>query len=172
MKNIKVISGFLYYITRFTAILYFLVILYALVSLTTQWSYITFDNGNYFSICYPFSETPFLNGENSWSYKIFNFIIPLSFYSVFFFLISNVFKGFKQPKLFTDYNVRQLHYFSFANIFIPLLIILLAKMFTETIEEGSGYVTVIHFFIGIFSYFLSEIFKQGLHLQNEQDLYI
>lgn len=172
MKRVKFISTILFYITRVIAILYLLVTLYSLISLLTHWSYITKDNNKYFSICYPFTQSPFLNGENTWAYKAFNFLIPIGFYGVFFLLVSNVFKVFKQPKLFTQYGVAQLKYFYLANIFMPPLTILMASVFAGKIEEGLEWVAVVHFFLGVFAYFLASIFKQGLQLQNEQDLYI
>lgn len=172
MKNVNIIASILFYITRFVAILYLITTLYSLISILTEWSFITKENDKYFSICYPFTDTPFLNGENHWGYKIFNFLIPIGFYGLFFLLVSNVFNVFKQVKLFTEYGVRQLKYFYLSNIFIPPFTILLAAVFAGDIEEGLEWVAVIHFFLGVFAYFLAAIFKQGLHLQNEQDLYI
>jgi hypothetical protein len=172
MKNVKLFSAILFNITRIVAILYFLVTIYALISFVTEWSYITKDGGENFVIYYPFTNIPFLLGENNWSYKIFNFLIPLGFYGVFFLLVSNVFNVFKKPKLFTESGVRQLKWFYLANIFAPTIIILLASFFAGHIEDGLELVAVIHFFLGVFAYFLAAIFKQGLNLQNEQDLYI
>lgn len=172
MKNVKVISTILFYITRIVAILYLLTTFYSLVSLLTGWSFITKEDGKYFSICYPFTQSPFLNGENNLAYKIFNFIIPIGFYGIFFLLVSNVFNVFKQPKLFTKYGVNQLRWFYLANLTLPWLTILLSSIFAGKIEEGLEWVAVIHFFLGVFAYFLAAIFKQGLQLQNEQDLFI
>ncbi len=172
MKNVKIMASVLFYVTRLVAILYLVTVLYSLTTLLSEWSFVTRENGEYFSIMYPFTQTPFLNGENNWAYKAFNFLIPIGFYGVFFLLLSNVFKVFKQPKLFTQYGVDQLKWFYLANLTLPLLTILLASIFAGGIEEGLGWVAVIHFFLGVFAYFLAAIFKQGLHLQNEQDLYI
>jgi hypothetical protein len=172
MKNVKIIATALFYITRLVAILYLATTLYSLISLLTEWSLVTRDSGKYFSICFPFSETHFLNGENNWAYKIFNFLIPIGFYGIFFLLLSNVFKVFKQSKLFTQNGVNQLRWFYLANIFMPSITILMASIFAGAIEEGLEWVTIIHFFLGVFAYFLAAIFKQGLQLQNEQDLFI
>ncbi|CAM4259241.1 hypothetical protein [Flavobacterium terrigena] len=172
MKNVRNVSAVLFYITRIVAILYLLVTLYSAVSILTEWSYFTKDNGKYFVICFPFTETSFLVGENHWGYKIFNFLIPIGFYGIFFLLVSNVFNVFRQVKLFTQYGVTQLKYFYLANVFVPTITIFLASVFAGDIEEGLEWVAIIHFFLGVFAYFLAAIFKQGLHLQNEQDLYI
>jgi positive regulator of sigma E activity len=172
MKNVKIIAACLFYITRIVAILYLISIVYSTISLLTESNLITRENGKYFSICFPFTEIHFLNGENNWAYKIFNFLIPIGFYGLFFWLLSNVFKVFKQPKLFTQNGVNQLKLFYIGNIFMPSITILLASIFAGKIEEGLEWVAVIHFFLGVFAYFLAAIFKQGLQLQNEQDLFI
>lgn len=172
MKNVKIIATCLFYITRILAILYLISIVYSTISLLTESNLITRENGKYFSICFPFTEIHFLNGENNWAYKIFNFLIPIGFYGLFFWLLSNVFKVFKQPKLFTQNGVNQLKLFYIGNIFMPSITILLASIFAGKIEEGLEWVAVIHFFLGVFAYFLAAIFKQGLQLQNEQDLFI
>lgn len=172
MKNVKIIATTLFYITRLLAILYLATTLYSIISLLTEWNYFTKDNGKYFTVCFPFTETPFLNGENNWAYKIFNFIVPIGFYGLFFLLVSNVFNVFKQPKLFTVYGVNQLRWFYLSNMTIPWMTILLATIFYGKIEEGLEWVAIIHFFLGVFAYFLAAIFKQGLQLQNEQDLFI
>lgn len=172
MKKVKIISAILFYITRLLAISYLIITFYSLIVLITEWSFISRENGHFFSVCYPFTETPFLNGENNWPYKIFNFLIPIGMYGVFFLLASNVFNAFRQPKLFTKYGVNQLRWFYLGNLTLPWLTILLASFFAGKIEEGLGWVAVIHFFLGVFAYFLAAIFKQGLQLQNEQDLII
>ena len=59
-----------------------------------------------------------------------------------------------------------------ANITLPFLEIVLASIFAGKIEEGLEFVAVIHFFLGVFAYFMAAIFKQGLQIQNEQDLFI
>jgi positive regulator of sigma E activity len=172
MKNVKITSTILFYITRIVAILYLATTFYSLLTLLTEWSVITSENGKYFSICFPFTEKHFLNGENNWAYKIFNFLIPIGFYGIFFLLLSNVFNAFRKPKLFTKYGVNQLRNFYLANITLPFLEIVLASIFAGKIEEGLEFVAVIHFFLGVFAYFMAAIFKQGLQIQNEQDLFI
>ncbi|MFI2744083.1 DUF2975 domain-containing protein [Zhouia sp. PK063] len=172
MKNVKFIATLLFYATRILAIGYILSALYALLSLVTHWSYMTTDNDAYFAICYPFTQLRFLLGENNWNYKIFEFFVPIGGYGIFFYLVSNVFSAFKQPRLFTAFGVTHLKRFCLANTFVPLGIIILALLLTGNVVEGLEWAAVIHFFMGVFAYFLYAIFKQGVDLQNEQDLYI
>jgi hypothetical protein len=172
LKNVKIISKGLFFITKILAIIYIAISLYSAISVFSGWSFLVKDDGKRFAVCYPFTQTPFLNGENNWGYMLFNFLLPLGFYGIFFLLTSNVFKVFFQPKLFTENGIRQLKYFYIANIFALPLIILFSKMITGKIDEGLDTLAVIHFILGIFAYFLAAIFRQGLQLQNEQDLFI
>lgn len=172
MKNVRVTSTVFFYLTRIVAVLYLCITMHAAISILTEWSYITKDSGNSFAVCYPFTQIPFLVGENNWAYKLFSFALPLGLYGIFFWLVSTIFKVFKQPKLFTQYGVKQLKWFYLANIIVPPIAIFLASVFVGEIENGFKLLVIMHFFLGMFAYFLSAIFKQGLHLQNENDLYI
>ena len=138
----------------------------------TGWFLLLKDEGQRFAVCYPFTQTPFLNGDNNWGYILFGFLLHLFFYGLFFWIVSNVFKVFFQPKLFTENGVKQLKYFYLINMFIPPILALMAKIVMGRIEEGLDIVAVIHFILGVFAYFLAAIFKQGLKLQKEQDLFI
>src|SRR5262245_51941289 len=116
MKNVKIISKGLFFITKILAIFYIAISVYSAITILSGWSFLVKDDGMRFAVCYPFTQTPFLNGENNWGYIIFNFLLPLSFYGVFFWLAGNVFRAFFQPKLFTENGVRQLKYFYIVNI--------------------------------------------------------
>ncbi|WP_337044987.1 DUF2975 domain-containing protein [Emticicia sp. 17c] len=104
-------------------------------------------------------------------YIVFDFLSPLGLYGLFFLLSSNVFKVFFQPKLFSQWGVRQLQLFYVANLCLPALTIMLASIFS-LVDDIAIILIVLHFILGVFAYFLSAIFKQGLKLQNEQDLFI
>lgn len=102
---------------------------------------------------------------------IFSFLSVLITYGIFFWLSARVFKVFFQQKLFTQENIIQLKRFYLYNIFIPLPLVIIASFFVE-VESMIWGLVFIHFMLGIFCLFLANIFKQGLHLQNEQDLFI
>jgi len=171
MKTTHIVSRILFYVTRFLAILYFTLSSYSLLTLSTGWFLNFKDNGKYFQICYPFTEHPIMLGDYNVPYIIFEFLSPLSLYGLFFLLISNVFKVFFQPKLFTENGIKHLRRFYLSNLFLPSIIIFLASIFVSLDNEVSIFI-VLHFMLGVFAYFLAAIFKQGLNLQNEQDLFI
>jgi len=171
MKTTHIVSKILYYVTRFLAIVYFSLSFYSLLTLSTGWFLNFKDNGKYFQICYPFTHHPLMLGDYNIPYIIFEFLSPLSLYGLFFLLISNVFKVFFQPKLFTENGIKHLKRFYFANLFLPGIIIFISSIFVSLDNEISIFI-VLHFMLGVFAYFLAAIFKQGLNLQNEQDLFI
>ena len=171
MKTTHIVSKILFYITRFLAIVYFSLSFYSLLTLSTGWFLNFKDNGKYFQICYPFTYHPLMLGDYNVPYIIFDFLSPLSLYGLFFLLISNVFKVFFQPKLFTENGIKHLKRFYLANLFLPGIIIFISSIFVSLDNEISIFI-VLHFMLGVFAYFLAAIFKQGLNLQNEQDLFI
>jgi hypothetical protein len=129
------------------------------------------EDRKYFSVFYPFTTAPFLNGDYNLPYIVFYFLLPISLYGLFFLLVSNVFKVFFQPRLFTEYGIGRLKGFYLANLIIPGATILLTSIFTE-VDNASIVFVALHFILGVFAFFLAAIFKQGVHLQNQQDLII
>lgn len=169
MKRTQIIAKILYSITLLLALLYTVTTIYSLVCGISQTN-ISYLN-NQVIVEYPFTDTSFLVLENHWTYWIFSFLLPLLFYVLFFWLFSRVFKVFFQKKLFTKLNIKHLKRFYQANIFLPVFLTILASFFVE-IEKGIFLIIALHLFLGVLVLIISDIFQQGLHLQNEQDLYI
>ncbi|MBB4804932.1 hypothetical protein HNP38_000204 [Chryseobacterium defluvii] len=171
MDQTKIISRILYYICLILSAGYLLTGVYAIFCLSTGIGITSYGQGKYLHINYPFTEQPFLNIENNYPYIIFSFLLVLIGYGIFFGLSAKVFRVFFQTKLFTKENIVQLKRFYTYNIFFPLPIVIIASFFVE-VESMIWGLVFIHFMLGIFCLFLANIFKQGLHLQNEQDLFI
>lgn len=171
MNKVKIISRLLFYITRLLALVYFAMALHSIIALVTKWSLHFKDGEKYFQVSFPFSNTVYLVGDYNLPYIIFDFLMVLIFYGLFFLLVSNVFKVFFQPRLFTEYSIKHLKIFYLANLIIPVLAVLAAAIFTQVDKEVTVLI-LLHFILGIFAYFLAAIFKQGLNLQKEQDLII
>ncbi|WP_312993727.1 DUF2975 domain-containing protein [Chryseobacterium flavum] len=171
MNQTKTISRVLFYICTLISAGYLIMALYSVFCLSTGYAVTPYANGQYLHINYPFTERPFLNIEDNYPYIIFSFLLVLISYGIFFWLSAKVFKVFFQPKLFTKEHILQLKRFYLYNIFIPLPLVIIASFFVE-VENIVWGLVFIHFMLGIFCLFLANIFKQGLHLQNEQDLFI
>lgn len=170
-KKSKSLAKILYIISRVLALIYFIILCYSLFCLITGIYLKISDNGQIASILYPFSENPFLNLENHRPYLIFGFALPLLLYAFFFLVASKVFKVFTLDRLFTKENIKYLQLFYVINLFLPLPITILCSFFIE-IPNGLWMLSLVHFILGVFIYFLAEIFTQGIGLQDEQDLYI
>lgn len=171
MKTTHIISRILFYFTRFLAVVYFTLALYSVLTLSTGW-FLTFtDSGKYFQVCYPFTSHPLMLGDYNMPYILFDFLSPLSLYGLFFLLSSNVFKVFYQPKLFTPNGISHLRRFYLSNLLIPSILLFIAFFFVPLDNEVWIFI-ILHGMLGVFAYFLAAIFKQGLNLQNEQDLFI
>lgn len=171
MKTTHIVSKTLFYLTRFLAVIYFFLAAYSVFTLLTG-LFLTFkDNGKYFQVCYPFTKQPLMLGDHNIPYIVFDFLAPLSLYGFFFLLSSNVFRVFFQPKLFTPNGVSHLRRFYLANLLIPSIVIFIAFFFVSLDNEVWMFI-ILHGMLGAFAYFLAAIFRQGLNLQNEQDLFI
>lgn len=170
-KKSKSIARIVYFISRVLALIYFFVLGYSLLCLITGVQMKISDNGQIASILYPFSENPIFHLENHKAYLILGFVLPLFLYAFFFLATSNVFKIFTLDRLFTKENIKYLRLFYAINLFLPLPITILCSFFIE-IPNGLWMLSLVHFILGVFIYFLAEIFTQGIGLQDEQDLYI
>jgi hypothetical protein len=171
MNQTKIISRVLYYLCLVLAAGYILTALYSVFCLVTGFATTPYKENTYLHINLPFTGQPFLNIENNYPYILFSFMTVLIIYGIFFWLSAKVFKVFFQTKLFTEKNIVHLKRFYIYSIFFPLPIVIIASFFVE-VESMIWGLVFIHFMLGIFCLFLANIFKQGLHLQNEQDLFI
>lgn len=169
MKKTRVISKLLYAVTRSISWIYLVIALYGAFSWITKTN-IQIEETRAV-INYPFTDVSFLILDDNWSYFLFAFLLPVLSYTLFFWLLSNVFKVFYQEKLFTQPNIAHLKRFYLANLIFPLVLVAFSSFFIE-IQKGIFIIVALHLVLGIFIFIISEIFNQGLSLQNEQDLYI
>lgn len=170
-SSVKNVSKVLFYITRVLSFFYFAMAALSAIALSSGWGLGFSDNKKYFHVFYPFTSHPMLNGDYNSTYIIFYFLTPLTLYGLFFLLAGNVFKAFFQPRLFTQYGIKHLRRFYLGNLVVPGTVLLLQSIFAE-VDEATEILVAVHFILGVFAYFLAAIFKQGLNLQNEQDLII
>ena len=175
MKLVRSISTILYFTTRIMAWGYLITMLYSVFVLSFKTGFNLENEGKLAVIYYPFTTERFLLCEYN-TPGIVEMLLTIGAYGVFFWLLSDVFKAFRQERLFTKLAVTSLSRFYIANLTVPLLGMLLLKIISN--EYGSteysitGIVLVLHTVLGVFAYFMAAIFKQGVSLQNEQDLYI
>lgn len=171
MKLVKPVSRLLFYISKILAWIYLGTTLYAVICLIFNWNITPYGEGKYLHINYPFTQHPFLNIDNNSPYIFFSFLMPLGLYGLFFWCASNVFRVFFQNKLFIQTNIVHLQRFYLLNVAVPLIAAILSGFFVP-VETVIWILVAVHLILGVFTYFLAAIFKQGLNLQREQDLII
>ena len=174
MKTVRFIAGILYYLSRLGALLFLITVFYALLILLINYFYpsasipLQVDEASRFIIYFPLTKTPFLLGEYTTAFLFINFF-TIAFYGLFLWLLSSVFHTFRQPRLFTQKGMMRLSRFYSINLMLPVIFLVLLLIFSQ--EAGDIIrIMFLHLVIGVFAFFMAAIFKQGLELQQEQDL--
>lgn len=174
MRSVRIVAAVLHYLTRVASLLFSCTAVYAfivlLLSLYTDVSGLPIDvksNGS-FVIFLPFSKKPFLLGDYTHSYFLVS-TSTIALYGMFLWLLSCVFKAFRQQRLFIPKSVSRLERFYLFNLSVPAAFLLLLVFSGQEIRDAIV-IVFLHLMIGVFAFFMAAIFKQGLSLQEEQDL--
>lgn len=171
MKLVRLISTIAFYLTRIMSVGYILTTLHLVVSVVFKLSTLKFLPNGRFAICYPFTSKYFLLGSAYTAKYIIEMALLIAFYGMFFWLLGNVFKTFRQKKLFTVQGIHNLKQFYITNLVICPVLFLILSIYS--IEDYPYMVMIIaHGIMGIFALFIAAIFEQGVNLQNDQDLII
>ena len=170
----KSISTYLFFICRITTIGSILLLLFILLSFT-------FDNfeviNGQFKIEVPLFSELYIKGIYNQSILISIYLI-LIFMSVFFYILSFILNSFKSEKLFTAKVIKHLNLFSILNLVVfPILYFLIHGFIIhgfiiQTPSFRSIHNLFLSLILGVFVLFISEIFKRGLKVQQENDLTI
>jgi hypothetical protein len=174
MKLVQLSSTVMFYFVRLLAVLYLLTGFYTALALLLHrlgmaGGLISIE-GNRFVIFYPAGSSAFLMGDYTFEY-LSGALGVIFVYGTFFWLLGDVLSAFRQSKLFTHTAVRQLTRFYVLNLIGPPVVFLLMLLFSVN-ETAALVILFLHFIIGIFSFFMAAIFKQGLSLQEQQDFTI
>lgn len=171
MKLVRFISTITFYLSRIISAGYFLTTLHLLASIVFGLSTFKLLENGRFAICYPFTDKYFLLGSSYTVGYITEMVLIIAFYGTFFWLLSNVFRTFRQKRLFTVRGIQNLKLFYLTNLIIcPILFLLLSQFSTEDLPYTI--LVIAHCIMGIFALFIAAIFRQGVSLQNDQDLII
>jgi len=170
MIQARIVATALYYLTRILAIAYFATAASATISFLSGAALRYTTDDKYFEVLFPFTSQPFLRGDNS-TWYIIEMVAFLFLYGLFFWLVGNIFKTFREKKLLTVKGIRRLKIFYLLNFLVPLPFLVLHLAFSYEVSI-IVILTVLHAVVGVFAYFMAAIFRQGLKLQNEQDLFI
>jgi hypothetical protein len=174
MKSVQIVANALHYLTRIASLLFLSTAIYAFIvlflSLYTRIDSLPIElktNGS-FVIFFPFTKAPFLLGDYTSSYFLVS-TSTIALYSLFLWLLSCVFKAFRQKRLFIPKSVSRLERFYLFNLSVPTIFLLFLAFSGQEIRDAI-IIVFLHLMIGVFAFFMAAIFKQGLLLQEEQDL--
>ncbi len=172
MKKVRDLATLLYFLSRVTAFLFAFIGMYALVVILlyqTGMRGIPLEVSNdHFIIFLPFSKVPFLLGDFNKAYLSIS-ISSILLYAIFLWLLSDVFFTFKQKKVFIPKNMKRLKNFYLFNFYVPIIYVLSLIVFKQEFRDAI-IIVFLHLMISVFIFFMATIFKQGLILQEEQDL--
>ena len=145
--------------------------IYTLLNCVFEGPFFEMLEQNRFAINFPFTNQHFLLGSEYSLRYVSEMVLGITLYGVFFWLLGNVFKAFKQERLFTKSGLGYLKQFYLFNLLLyPVAVVIWSVI---SIEDFPFFAMIIaHAIMGIFIYFMAAIFAQGVNLQNEQDLYI
>ncbi len=164
----KSVSSILFYGSSITYSGYALFILFIIIALV--FNQLTIIDTNYFQLSIPFT-----NSIIKGAYHISNFIAIVSFflfYTVFFYLLSLIFKTFKAERLFTNRAIIHLKWFTLLNLIFPIFHIIIDSIYNSHLSTDDLIATLLHIGLGVFASFIATIFKLGYRLQEENDLTI
>ncbi|WP_018630330.1 DUF2975 domain-containing protein [Niabella aurantiaca] len=170
MQKVRILATGLLYLSRLLAIPYLATALYIIICFLFPHQLVhPVDGGQHFELHYPFTAIAFLRGDEYRFIYIFEMFAFIGLYGVFFWMLGNIFKTFREQKFFTTKGVRRLKVFYLLNFLapIPFLVRHLADNYEVAIIV---ILAVLHWVLGIFAYFMAVIFSRGVQLQNEQDL--
>lgn len=95
----------------------------------------------------------------------------LIFGTIFFFVLSNIFKGLKENIIFNQITIKSLSYFTILNLVVgPVLYLLIHFIIMRKDNYENIHNLILHIIFGIIVLFLTYIFKQGAQVQQENDL--
>jgi len=164
----KSLSVYLFYISRIASIAIGLFLMFILFSFITD-NFELVDNR--FEINIPFTET-YIKGF--YEVKIITTIaLTLTFYVLFFYFLSIIFKTFKAETLFTIAAIRQLNNFALYNLIGSPFAFILIHIFImkhPNLRDIPTY--LLHLLLGVFILFIVTVFKKGYKVQSENDLTI
>jgi len=172
MKKIRGLATFLFITSRIVSLAFAATGMYALtivVLYKTGMQRIPLEVKNdHFVVFLPFSNIPFLLGDFNAAYLSISISIVV-LYAIFLWLLSNVFLAFRQPKIFIPKNMKRLQHFYLFNFYVPLIYILSLVLWKQDFRDAI-LIVFLHLMISVFIFFMATIFRQGLVLQEEQDL--
>lgn len=171
MKSVQPIATWLFFISRLISAIYFSMAAISAIAILFATSFLRVDaDGKNFNILFPFTQATIVRGENN-SFYITEMLLIMSLYGLFFWMLGNVLRSFRKTPLFTQENVKHFTLFYRGNLLVPLIFLVFHLVIGYEFET-TAFLALLHGVLGTFTFFMTAIFKQGIHLQKEQELFI
>lgn len=165
----KSLSHYLFYISRLCAISCIALITFILLSLWLDNYEMIKDQ---FHISLPLIPDTKIKGFYQ-ANIITTITLIMLYFSVFFYMLSNILKTFKAKKLFTDKAIKQLNYFAFLNLVAgTILYFIIHFAIMQKSDFRDIHNLILNIILGVFVLFVASVFKNGFQVQNENDLTI
>lgn len=164
----KSLSSCLYSIFRTISILILLFLVYVDVAFLT--GNFTNPNGRY-KMDIPFTGT-YIHGDYQFN-VILTISIILFFATIFFFILSNIFKALSTPVIFNQKAIFNLKLFTIINLIVgPILYFIIHFPIMQKTDFRDIHNLILHLIFGVVALFITHILKKGYHVQEENDLTI
>ncbi len=161
-------SSYLFYFFRTVAALILVLLMYIDLAFIT--GNFTNANGRY-HMDIPFTGT-YIQGDYQFN-VILTVSLVLFFSSLFFFILSNVFKGLSRSIIFNEKTILHLRLFTILNLIIgPILYLLIHFPIMEKTNFTDIHNLILHLIFGVVALFIMQIVKKGYLVQAENDLTI
>ncbi len=164
----KSLSAVAFYIFRVITIGILLFVLYVdYAFLTNQFTHI---NGRY-RMDIPLTGT-FIQGDYQFN-VILTISLGLFFGTVFFYVLSNIFKALKEKAIFNKKAISNLRLFTILNLIVgPILYVFIHFPIMNKTDYRDIHNLILHIIFGVIALFLTRIFQNGFKVQSENDLTI
>ncbi|TMU55361.1 DUF2975 domain-containing protein [Flagellimonas algicola] len=172
-NNLKVfgpnsLSKYLFYIFRAISIGFLLFIIY--IDLSFLLSNVEIINARYYI------SLPILGVVAKGDYQtnvIVTITLSMLYGTIFFYVLSNIFKAFVSETVFTESAIKHLRYFSFLNLLVGPLLYLVTHFFIMQHSDYRGiHNPILNIIFGVTALFIVHIFKKGYAIQSDNDLTI
>lgn len=164
-KSLSTICFYLFRICSLLILAFVLYIDYAFLTGNFKES-----NGRY-QMEIPFTGT-YIHGDYQFN-VILTISLGLLFFSIFFLILSNIFKALCQKLIFNKKTILHLRFFTTLNLLIgPILYLLIHFPIMQKTDFRDIHNLILHLIFGIVALFIMHIVRKGYHVQQENDLTI
>jgi hypothetical protein len=162
------LSAIAFFLFRLISILTFFFVVYIDYAFLTN--NFTHSDGRY-RMDIPLTGT-FIQGDYQFN-VILTISLGLVFGTVFFYVLSNIFKALKEKTIFNKKAISNLRLFTILNLIVgPILYVFIHFPIMNKTDYRDIHNLILHLIFGMIALFLTHIFQNGYKVKQENDLTI